>query len=278
MRMMSMIWMIWLTLGGAHFRIVRAQPMDRAQQERIIHGLSDSSFKVRLEAVILVGKQKIARALPVLLDALKDPHAAVRAAAAVSLARLGNQEKRKNLVLLLADPNKMVVHSAERALILLDKDRGGPKIFLVFDPQASASLKISSGMALWVIDKLREQVKASSAVVLSSGEEKVLSRDQLTLHLRRRKMLGFNIRAKISRLDQQPGLRSIRVRGEVNALVFTLTGSRVEFVATGAADAEIDTPRLTPTQQDEVEHTVFAAAAKASAGKTLEYLRQRLER
>ncbi len=278
MRRMLVIAMIGMILGGIERGDSLAQGMDPAHQERIVRGLSDPSFKVRLEATILVGKLRIARALPGLIGALRDRHEAVRAAAAVSVAKFGNQEHRRHLVPMLSDRNKMVIQSVEQALMLLDKERGGPRIFLVFEPLSDVAGKVPPGMSYWVLDRLREHLRASSAVVLSSGEEKVLSPPLLASHLRRRKMVGFNIKAKIARLDQQPGRRSTRARCEVAALVYTLTGSRVEFVASGSADAEIDSPRLTPKQKDEVDHTVVAAAAKASAGKTLQYLRERLER
>ena len=276
MKSMFLSWMIGLTLLTLRGNAC-AQAPDRLQQERIIRALSDPSFKMRLEATILVGKHKLERAIPGLLQALQDSEETVRAAAALSLARMGNQDHRKHLIPMLKDPNKIVVHAVEQGLIQLDRERGEPRIFLVVDPLASSSAQTSSGMATWVIGKVRAHLGASSHVVLSSGEEKVLSRDQLAQHLRRRKMFGFNVQAKIDKLDQQARRESTQTHCAMNALVVTLTEKRVEFVAFGEADAEIDNPRLTPQQKEEVEQIVLDAAAKAAADKALEYLKARVE-
>ncbi len=272
-RLSFLSWLVLLALGGSAW----AQTADRAQQDRIIRALSDASFKVRLEAAILVGKHRVERAAPTLLTTLSDPHETVRAAAAVSLARLGNQEHRKNLIALLKDPKKMVAQAAEQALILLDQDRGEPRIFLVVDQLAPSSAKTTAELGSWVIDKVREYLKANLSVLVSAGEEKLLSKAELAQHLKRRKLSGFNIQTKIAKLTHQKRSRSTQTHCELNALVFTLTGNRVEFVASGEADAEIDRTSMSSAEREALEQAVLDAAAKASADKAVEFLKDRAE-
>ena len=83
---------------------------------RLLH---DSSYKVRLQAAIALGKRTTPEAREVLARALDDPKAAVRAVAAISLGKVGGPAQRRALEDAARDPEPLVAAAARRALAQL---------------------------------------------------------------------------------------------------------------------------------------------------------------
>jgi HEAT repeat protein len=93
--------------------------LDEAQMKRLIEALaSDDSFKVRLQAAVLLGRSKSPDAVKPLIDALNnDPHYTVRAAAATALANLGEPRAISHILKRVAsDSEAFVREEATRAL------------------------------------------------------------------------------------------------------------------------------------------------------------------
>jgi hypothetical protein len=84
----------------------------------------ESSFKVRVEAALILGRLHQVRSVPALVGALRDPEPGVRAAAAESLGEIGSILPREALVSSLTDPEPAVRRAARTALRRLGGDEG----------------------------------------------------------------------------------------------------------------------------------------------------------
>ncbi len=241
---------------------------------KLTRALKSSSFKVRLQAVILIGKKKITKAAPAVRRLLEDKHDAVRAAAALTLGKLGNQKSRPNLVRLIAHPNRLVGRSAEKALILLDRKLGDP-VFLV----AIGPARLPEGVALSRRQRLarifQKQLRKTSGVVAEMGESQVLSGKKLAAHLKSRNLVGMLLQPKISILKEKVGGGTTTVEGKVDMMVVSLVTKRMEFSASGEADAWIEDAQISADDRIDLENTVLDASAQAAIEQALMYLVRR---
>ncbi len=115
-------------LGTALVLLALCETAVRAREvkiEDVEESLSrDSSFKVRVEAALILGRLHQVRSVPALVGALRDPEPGVRATAAESLGEIGSILPREALVGALNDPEPTVRRAARTALRRLGGDEG----------------------------------------------------------------------------------------------------------------------------------------------------------
>jgi hypothetical protein len=88
----------------------------------------DPSYKVRVEAALILGKLRQHRSVPALMLAAKDGHPAVRASSVRALGLIGAPTARDTVVAALHDPVASVRHTAREALRGLGGfDEGTPR-------------------------------------------------------------------------------------------------------------------------------------------------------
>ena len=216
--------------------------------DRLAQALSDPSFKVRLQAAIIIGKRKITRAAPALRDALDDDHDAVRAAAAVSLGRMGDQDARGRVVRLLAYDNDLVARAAEKSLVLLDKAKGSDAKYLVAIDKPRAPKKVNRSHLGRVIKDLKDSNEKHPKVIFSAGEEKALKGSRLKTHLKKRKLIGILVQPKLARLQAKEQNGNTVVDGKVSVMVVTLVTKRMEFSAAGEGSLPCASLRAWPAR------------------------------
>jgi len=243
--------------------------------DRLVQGLEDPSFKVRLQAAILIGKRKLTRAAPALRDALDDEHDAVRAAAAVSLGKMGDQEARVRVVRLLRHDNDLVARAAEKSLALLDKAKGPKAKYLVAIDKPKAPKKVARSHLERVVNALKAKIEQHPNVIISAGEEKVLKGSRLNSHLKKRKLTGLLVQPKLARLQAKEKHGTTVVDGKVSVMVVTLVKKRMEFSAGGEADAWLEDTKIAASEREELESTVIQACAEAAAEQVYDYLLRR---
>jgi hypothetical protein len=100
-------------------RPVRASARIEEVEDALAH---DRSYKVRVDAALVLGRLRQTRSIPALIGALKDKDAAVRASAAQSLGRIGSPIARDALAKVLGDPVPAVRRTAKEALQALGGD------------------------------------------------------------------------------------------------------------------------------------------------------------
>ncbi len=89
---------------------------------------SDSNYKVRAQAAIVLGNLKDSRGVPLLLSALRDREAAVRIVAASSLGRLGDPSALDGLRTSMADVELPVRTAAGKAIAAIEAARDPSRI------------------------------------------------------------------------------------------------------------------------------------------------------
>jgi hypothetical protein len=114
-------WRLLLALLCAPIAIAALGPSRASAQAPRIEDVEDSlrrdpSYKVRVDAAIILGRLAQPRSLPALIGALKDDHPTVRASAAYALGRYQAPIARDGVKTALRDPSPIVRHMAREAL------------------------------------------------------------------------------------------------------------------------------------------------------------------
>jgi hypothetical protein len=133
----------------------------------------DPSYKVRVDAAIVLGRLAQPRSLPALVGALQDAHPSVRASAAYALGRFTSPLAREALGAALRDPAPVVRQMARESLRRLAsadesatsehgagiRKRAAPRpsfeVKAVGDPEHRAGPALRSHMHDFLVDQLR---------------------------------------------------------------------------------------------------------------------------
>jgi HEAT repeat protein len=139
---------------------------------------TDPSFRVKVQAAVLLGKLKNPRARGPLLAALRDENEAVRAVAASALGQLGDRAALPALRAAQEDPSPEVRGAAGKAVALLQKlparpAAGAPtvpggKVFVALSPMATG--KGGPDNARRVHDHVAAALGELAGVTLAPGE------------------------------------------------------------------------------------------------------------
>jgi hypothetical protein len=109
----------WVAGGARAAWAARTSARIEEVEDALAH---DRSYKVRVDAALVLGRLHQTRSIPALIGALKDKDAPVRASAAQSLGRIGSPIARDALVKAAADPSPSVRRHAKAALQALGGD------------------------------------------------------------------------------------------------------------------------------------------------------------
>jgi len=163
-------------LGTVLALAVASGPAARAGRQVRIEDVEESvardpSFKVRIDAALILGRLHQVRSVPALVGALRDVETGVRAAAAESLGEIGSPLAHDALVGALHDPEPAVRHAARAALRRLGSDEGAApgepeirrhaaptasfEVKAIGDPEHRAGPALQSHMRDFLIDQLR---------------------------------------------------------------------------------------------------------------------------
>jgi HEAT repeats len=173
----------------------------------------DSSYKVRLQAALLLGKLGDKAAAPALTDALGDENRMVRAMAAKALGDIGAADAAPALKALLGkEKDTFVRGQAEKALAALRPTPGGKaKIYLTFGPFTGGA-RVDVPLLDALRGALRRELAKLGGVTFSleSGEEKSFGKSG---------RLGFLIDGNVSRLDDGMVGEVVEINCDVKVMV-----------------------------------------------------------
>ncbi len=204
---------------------------------------SSSQFRVRAQAAIslstLAGSPGVVAALS---DALRDPHPAVRAAAATSLGRVGDKRSIAALKALERDPEEPVRTAAQAALSKLDAAQprapepapaptpAGPALYYV--AVAAPATRVPN-VNRQTLDQARDYIKQKIAqmqgVVLAPDAE---SPAEAARVLKRKSLKGFYLDSAITSVEKKPDGAT---RIAVSVIVATYPGRDMRAIMQGAA-------------------------------------------
>jgi hypothetical protein len=176
----------------------------------------DASFKVRVQAALLLGKLGDRGAAEALIRALGDDHKMVRGTAAQSLGRLGAPEAVPALRALIArERDGFVRGQAEKALAALGPAQGEPsgrgKIYLRFGPFSGGARGVSPGLLDALRGALQKELGKLATVTFSlDGDEKSFGKSG---------RLGFLIDGNVTRLDDGVVGGAVEINCDVKVMV-----------------------------------------------------------
>ena len=202
--------------------------------------MQDPSYKVRVQAALVLGKLNDRRAVPALMQALKDENESVRGVAATSLGRIGDRSAANALLQATTDPSEFVRAQAKKALELVAG--GGHDVAIA--PRAGAKFYLAVGFQgggkggpqynQIVREQLARELSKLPAVTLSVGGGSSPSAQLLTQnHLR-----GYYVDGNIQRLSSSTQGGQSQIDCDLKAFVATYPDKSIKMMATEGASLQ----------------------------------------
>lgn len=197
---------------------------------------SDPSYKVRVQAALVLGKLGNKRAVPALIRALKDSHPTVRAVSCGALGKLGDQSAVPPLREAQKDSESMVKQAADKALQLLESTPppavGKVKFYINIGGVANKAKQGGPEASRLVRDVLvRELSNTPSVTVTWSGGG---APDAAAL--KKRKLTAYYLDGSIIRLSTSTSGSSAEISCDLKMFVATYPSkSMIMFTSGGAA-------------------------------------------
>lgn len=235
--------------------------------------MQDPSYKVRVQAALVLGKLNDRRAVPALMQALHDENETVRGVAATSLGRIGDRSSANALqVSATSDASEFVRAQARRALELVAGGGGG---MVTAPPRAGARFYVAIGFSgggkagaeytRLVRDALAKELQKVSSVTLSvSGGEpsrSVLASKHLT---------GFIVDGTIQRLSATPAGGQQTIDCDLKAFVATFPDRSIKAMTQEGASLQTGSGA---SEADSGKRDCLVAAAEAVKDDVEKFLR-----
>ena len=217
---------------------------DDARSTYLIKLLEGSSqFRVRAQAAISLGAvEKTLSARGALTAALRDPHPAVRAAAATSLGRIGDGSDVGVLRKLERDPEEPVRNAARASISRLENTRpdaqgvveaptptGPARFYVAVGEPASRVPSLSHPTLAEARAFIKQRVAQIDGVRLAPDSESVQAAEKV---LQREKLKGFFLESSIVSVEKKAGGAT---RVAVSVIVATYPGRDMRAMMQGAA-------------------------------------------
>jgi len=114
------------------------------QFENLVNDLKKGIGLVRVNAATELGRLRERRAVPALIESLKDPNMALRSNAAFALGEIGASEAAPRLIDLLRDPEERVRKSVVKALGMIRAKEAVAPLIQVLDADNSRVIRKSA--------------------------------------------------------------------------------------------------------------------------------------
>jgi len=201
--------------------------------------MQDPSYKVRVQAALVLGKLNDKRAVPALIQALKDENESVRGVAATSLGRLGDKASANALLQASSDPSEFVRSQAKKALeivanavpsLALPPPRAGAKFYVQVGFTNAG--KAGQQYAEIIRAALTKELLKLPEVTLSVGGEATQSALS-ALHLQ-----GYIVDGTVQRLSAQSMGGQQQIDCDLKAFVATYPGKSIKMMTTEGASLQ----------------------------------------
>jgi hypothetical protein len=264
-QILTLILLLGLTTG----RSARADKVDELTRTL----MQDSSYKVRVQAALVLGKLADRRAVPSLLQALKDENETVRGVSATSLGRIGDKSAANGLLSATNDSSEFVRTQAKRALELVSATPTS-SLTLTSRPGARFFLAIGFNSQGRVDPKYHQLVREALAKELAKLPSVTLSLDgagspsaQL---LRQKHVEGYLVDGTIQRLSASIGGGSSQIDCDLKAFVATYPEKSIKMMTTEGASLQVGSG---PSEGEGGKRDCLGAAVEAVRDDVGKYLR-----
>ncbi len=231
--------------------------------------MQDPSYKVRVQAALVLGKLNDKRAVPALMQALRDENESVRGVAATSLGRLGDRQAANALqVAATNDSSEFVRGQARKALELVASSgpsigappqRPGARFYLAVGFQGS-----KPGNQI-VREQLTRELQKLPHVTLSVGGGSPSASQLSSNHLQ-----GFVVDGNIQRLSASNQGGQAQVDCDLKAFVATYPDKSIKMMTTEGASLSTGSGS---SEQESAKRDCLAAAVEAVREDVGKYLR-----
>jgi hypothetical protein len=202
--------------------------------------MEDPSYKVRVQAALVLGKLGDKRAVPALIQALSDENESVRGVAATSLGRIPDPSAANALLRATNDPSDFVRTQAKKSLelvssaatqVALPKPRAGAKFYVAI---AFDSSKGGPQYAQVVREALAKELQKLPSVTLSVGGSGPASVQALAS----RRLKGFVVDGNILRLSSSRAGGQQTIDCDLKAFVATYPDKAIKMMTTEGASLQ----------------------------------------
>jgi hypothetical protein len=236
--------------------------------------MTDPSYKVRVQAALILGKLLDKRAVPALIQALKDENESVRGVAATSLGRIGDRSAANALLSATNDSSEFVRTQAKRALDVFANEnpaanvapRAGARFFLTIGFQGGEQ-KGGREYADLVRATLAKELQKIPQVTLSVGGGEPTAAALASRHLD-----GYIVDGNIMRLQSQHQGGQVQIDCDVKAFVATWPGKAIKMMTTEGASLQTSGSASEEMSGKRDCLTAAAEAVREDVGKFLSTL------
>lgn len=225
----SAVYILTIVLAAAPARADKVDDLARTLA-------SDPSYKVRVQAALVLGKLGDKRAVPALVKALKDSNATVRAVSCGALGKLGDSSAINPLKEAAKDGESMVRQAAEKALQQLDQappptTTKAAKFYINIGGVANKAKLGGPEASKLVRDVLIRELSGTKNVTVTwaGGAPDAAA-------LRKKKMTGYYLDGSIIRLSTSTSGNSAEISCDLKMFIATYPAkSMIMFTSGGAA-------------------------------------------
>jgi hypothetical protein len=203
--------------------------------------MQDPSYKVRVQAALVLGKLGDRRAVPALIQGLRDENETVRGVSATSLGRLGDKSAASALMVSATnDPSDFVRSQAKKALeqvangggaIVATPPKAGAKFYVAID--FSSSGKGGPEYSRLVRDALTRELQKLPLVTLS-----IAGGAPSRSLLESRHMQGFVVDGTIQKLSSSMAGGQQQIDCDLRAFVATWPDKSIKMMTTEGASLQ----------------------------------------
>lgn len=237
-----------------------AAPRARADRtDDLIKILNDPSWRVRLQAVVVLGKLRDKKAMPGLVRALSDPDENVRAVAVQALSDLGERDAIAAIERLRSDPSALVRSKVAAAVTKLQPpapSRPQNRVFIAVGSMGSKAKKTPPEMTNRLKELITRELEKSPGVTLEG-----------------KPLTGFSIDSSITVMNRQVTPQWIEYTCEISLIVGRLPEKSMVMMTSGGATVQVPRVGMKPEVEAGMQYDALEGAVKGAHQNLLAFIK-----
>ena len=226
---------------------------------------TDPSWRVRLQAAVVLGKLKDARAVPSLLRALGDENETVRGLSAQVLGELGDESAKGSLERAKRDPSTFVRDKATAALARLSTP-------LAATAHASSGSPGALHVEIGGIGVKAQHVSPQMAIRLKEFIIRELNKTP-GLTLEGKPISGFLIDSSITNVSRRTTPEWVEITCEISFVVGRLPSRAMVMMTSGGATVQAPRLGLRPEKEQALQIDALEGAVEGAHQNLVAYIK-----